>query len=86
MNLLVLDHEDELLKIQKFHPEARLHLWIPLFRMIFDMAQAEGINMNKLDIGGGFPGADQGSVGRDESSWDGPRPSSSSGRDGTRTR
>ena len=29
---------------------------------------------------------DQGSVRRDESSWDGPRPSSSSGRDGTRTR
>ena len=26
----------------------------------------------------------QGSVGRDESSWDGPRPSTSSGRDGTR--
>ena len=37
------------------HP---IHLWIPLFRLIFDMAQAEGIHMNKLDIGGGFPGAD----------------------------
>ena len=37
------------------HP---IHLWIPFSRMIFDMAQAEGINMNKLDIGGGFPGAD----------------------------
>ena len=27
-----------------------------------------------------------GSVGRDESSWDSPRPSSSSGRDETKTR
>ena len=26
--------------------------------MIFDMAEAEGIIMNLLDIGGGFPGAD----------------------------
>ena len=26
--------------------------------MIFDMAEAEGITMNVLDIGGGFPGAD----------------------------
>ena len=26
--------------------------------MIFDMAEAEGIKMNVLDIGGGFPGAD----------------------------
>ena len=28
-----------------------------------------------------FFASNQGSVGRDESSWDGPRPSSSSGRD-----
>ena len=26
--------------------------------MIFDMAEAEGLKMNMLDIGGGFPGAD----------------------------
>ena len=31
-------------------------------------------------------GYDQGSVGRDDSSWDGPSPSSSSGRDETGTR
>ena len=32
--------------------------WIPCFRMIFNMADAEGIKMDVLDIGGGFPGAD----------------------------
>ena len=31
---------------------------IPALRIIFDMAETEGIKMNMLDIGGGFPGAD----------------------------
>ena len=44
----------------------------------------QNLNMSKLQYN--ILGGHQGSVGRDDSSWDGPRPSSSSGRDGTRTR
>ena len=51
---------------------------------ISSYVQQDDIFVGSLTVKGS--GQNQGSVGRDDSSWDGPRPSSSSGRDGTRTR
>ena len=67
---------------------ARKHNLVPRFSVIFRNSKSElqlYIGGKTLDFSTYSRNHRQGSVGQDESSWDGPRPSSSSGRVRTRT-